>query len=507
MAVAEGLPSRPGLRLHWSSPLFVLLTQLRQGLPAVIGLLIAGSSDRWEIYAVAAGVVAATLLVLHAVVLVWTTRFWLEPGELVILKGVWFRHVRHLPFARVQNVVLTHNPVHRLFQVSALKLESGGAKEADGQLQVISAAQARAIEAGVERLRQHLSPDASTERAEAAQVASPESAPALLELPTVEVLKAGIVLERGYLIVLAALAGAFTFDIPGFDIYAWLRTLFSFGIWLAGGFNTWSLTLVLLAMLLLVQVLTSVLSMLQALLLWHGFRLDRDGPRLRVESGLISRSRSSALPDRIQVLRIFDGLWLRCLDRRVLGLDLVGSGASDFAQERPLEWLAPIVDARQASRLCREALPELDLGSLDWQPLHHATHSRLAKRSLLFWSVPALAVSVLWPVGLLPVLLAALLGQVHAWAWARYAAWAVTPDFIAWRSGVLARQTWVVPIARLDGCTLIASPFDRRHGSASLRLDTQAPVTRFALKLAFLPYARAEALAQRIRLTTPLEHA
>lgn len=504
MAVPEGVPARPGLRLHWSSPLFVLLTQLRQGLPAVIGLLIAGSSDRWEVYAVGAGVVAATLLVLHAIVLLWTTRFWLEPGELVILRGVFFRRVRHLPFARVQNVVLTHNPVHRWFGVSALKLESGGAKEADGQLQVIAAAQARAIEAGVERIRHAPAPHASAERNDAEVPAAP--APALLELSTVEVLKAGMVLERGYLLVLAALAGGFTFDIPGFDIYAWLRTLFGFGIWLAGGFNTWSLTLVLLAMLLLVQVLTSVLSMLQALLLWYGFRLDRDGPRLRVESGLVSRRRASALPDRIQVLRIFDGLWLRWLGRRVLGLDLVGSGTADFNQERPLEWLAPIVDARQSSRLCQEALPELDLGSLDWQPLHHATHSRLAKRSLLFWSVPTLAVVVLWPVGLLPVLLAALLGQVHAWAWARYAAWAVTPDFIAWRSGVLARQTWVAPIARLDGCTLIASPFDRHHGSLSLRLETQSQATSFALKLAFLPCAKAVALAQRIRTTTPLEH-
>lgn len=503
MAASEGVPARPGLKLHWSSPLFVLLTQLRQGLPAIIGLFLAGSSERWEIYAVVAGIVAGTLLVLHAIVLVWTTRFWLEPGELVIRQGVLFRRVRHIPLARVQNVVLTDNPVHRLFRVSALKLESGGAAEADGQLQVIPALQARAIESAVQQLRlghSANSPDLATASATPAA-----DAPALLSLDTWEVLKAGMVLERGYLIILAALSGGVFFDIPGFDPFDWLRHLFTWGIRLAGGLNTWTLTLVVLAVLLLVQLLTSVLSMVQALLLWHGFRLDRDGPRLRVESGLINRRRSSALPDRIQVLRIHDGLWLRWLDRRVLGLDLVGSSSADLTQERPLEWLAPIVHASASTRLCHAALPDLDLERLAWQPLHHSTHGRLAKRSLLFWALP-LAAALVWPLALVPVLLAALFGQLHAWAWPRYAAFAVTPDYIAWRSGVAARQTWIVPIARLDGCTLIESPFDRRHGACGLRLETQSPATSFALKLSYLPLATAQALAQRIRRTSPLEH-
>lgn len=498
---AEAVPARPGLKLHWSSPLFVLFRQLREGAVAIVGLLIAGSSASWEVMAIQVGLIAGAVLVLYAVVLVLTTRFWVEPDELVIHSGILLRRVRHLPFSRVQNVVISQHPVQRWFGVSLLKLESGGAQNADGQLQVIATAQARAIEAAVRR--RHEGPVTAPTAMDV-----PLEAPApLLRLPTGEVLKAGIVLERGFWLIIAALAGVYYgIDLPGLDPYAWLSQIFLWGVWLVGSFNTLSLALILLAVLLAVQVLTSLLSMLQALWLWHGFTLDRDGPRLRVECGLFNRRRSSALPDRIQVLRIWDGLWLRWLDRRVLGLDLVGGGGTDFQTERPLELLAPIVAADRAPTLCQEAVPGLDLAALDWQPVHASTHARLAKRAALLWTLPLAIALWRWPIAIVPVLIAAALAQVHAWAWSRYAAWAITPEFLAWRSGVTQRLTWIVPIARLDGCTIAESPFDRHHRTASLRPETQAPSTSWSLWLKFLPVEVAHTLARRVRSTTPLEH-
>ena len=48
--------------------------------------------------------------------------------EMVVREGVLVRNERRIPYGRVQNVDFARNPLHRLFGVTALRLEtaSGG---------------------------------------------------------------------------------------------------------------------------------------------------------------------------------------------------------------------------------------------------------------------------------------------------------------------------------------------------------------------------------------------
>ena len=63
-----------------------------------------------------------------------------EDHELVIRSGLIFRNERHIPFSRIQNVDAIQNPFHRLFGVVEVRVETGGGKEEEARLSVLSLA-------------------------------------------------------------------------------------------------------------------------------------------------------------------------------------------------------------------------------------------------------------------------------------------------------------------------------------------------------------------------------
>lgn len=480
------VPEQPGHRLHPSSLAFELLVQARHLVPLLIGTLLASGSDRYSRYFLFALLALIPLLALHALIQVLTTRYWISDREIVLREGLLFKRVRHIPFERIQNVLLQQSLLHRPFGVFTVRLETGSGG-ADADLRVLGAEAARRIEAAT-RGHGDVPVDA----------AASQDRPALLQLGTGEVLLAGLVLDRGFLIVAAALVGVFQLDLPMLDLEAMARQLVTTLLRWAGGLNAWSLGLLLLGFLLLTKLLTLLLSVLQALLLWHGFRLEQDGPRLLAQSGLLNRARASATPARVQILSIHDGIWLRLLRRRAVAASVSGANAGTDS-ERGLDWLAPIVPEQHTEALLQATWPGLDLRQLQWQPLHPATHARLARRSLLLHLLLGVAVS-LWSLKLLPlVIVLAAFGQIRAWAWTRLGGYAFDGKHLAWRSGISQRTTWIVPIAAVSGCTQLSSPFDRRHRSADLLLDTQAPQRTQTLRLRYLPVEQARELARRLR--------
>jgi putative membrane protein len=49
-----------------------------------------------------------------------------EPDQLVIRSGILFKNVRHLPYARIQNLDAVQNVFHRAFGVADVRVETGG---------------------------------------------------------------------------------------------------------------------------------------------------------------------------------------------------------------------------------------------------------------------------------------------------------------------------------------------------------------------------------------------
>lgn len=493
VAASAALGAGRERRLHPLSWLFVLLAQLRSfALPLIALLVFNRGGDTWEFLGLLAGVVLA----LVAVFQYYTYRFRIDANELVIRSGLISRNVRHLPLARIQNVALRRNLLHRMFGVAEVKLESAvGGVAAEAQMRVLSLRDAAALETLVRASRG----DAVAALDEACdETAAPAvEGDVLLALPVVELVKLGLTSNRGIVLGAAGIGVFAQFDSGGFgDLVAQLgKAVFGYAVGLHLGLLQW----VVLAPLLAVGIVAvlRVVSVVLTIVQFHGFVLSELDDRLRVESGLFTRLRSNAPVRKIQHWTVRESLLLRLFGRRSLKVETAVMQVANESQG--LSELAPIAPPATVDALLARWLPWLQLDTLDWQPLHPRAWRRMA-----FWPL-LLTVLVCIPTcwrfgawGLLPLL------SLPWWVFrarklAAACGWAVTDRVLVWRSGWLDRQVSFAEIGKMQGLVLAQSPFDRRRGMATLCADT-AGANPFGhrLDLAYLPEDAARALYARL---------
>jgi putative membrane protein len=475
-------------RLHPFSWLFVLLTQLRTVAVPLILLLFLGRGDGWELY----GAIGAGVLALYSLFYSFGFRYRLGDGELLVREGILNRTERHIPYGRIQNIVQKRNPLHRLFGVTELRLESAGGRKPEAVMSVITLADAQRIERVLR--------GADT----AAPAADAPHGTTVLTLPVSEVFLLGLLGNRGGVIIGAIAASAWQFEwwersefrdlfrvrrLPLGDLAGPVQELG----WLWGG-------AMLVAGFFLVMKLLSVVVSLTS---FYGFRLTRDGDRIATESGLLTRHGASARVDKIQRITVAEGFLARFVPRRWLSCD-VAAGArahEEGAEQKRLKWLAPIAHPARVDAIATSLDPALALDTLEWRPLHRRAAKREFRPALFVYTVAAVPVAAFAPVLAASGWIALVAWTaLYARGWARFAAWACDGRVLAYRAGWLTRKWTIARIAKGQVLTVAISPFDRRHRMASVRLDTAGSTSSaFSLDVPYLDERDARALAARVR--------
>ncbi len=473
-------------RLHPMSWLFVLVAQLKQFFVPLLALLVFGQGDRNELWPL----IGVGVLVLAAVWQYFTFRYGVAGDALLVRKGVLERSVRVIPFARIHNVALQQSLLHRLFGVAEVRLESAGGKKPEAEMRVLTLADALALEQLV-RHRGHLAPDAHATDGTTVPVAP--QAVTLLQLPLGEVLRHGLVSNRGLIVVGAGVAGLSQFSprlLPNL-FEDWGQVLFGFADSHDFGIAEYALAAASLAALAVGAL--RLLSMLLSLLQYYGFVLRESGRRLTVERGLLARWRTSASRRRIQAWTLHEGLMHRLLRRRSLHVDT--AVAEDQQQQRALREVAPIATPQVCDQLIAHLLPKAGWADLAWQPIPTRSWWRLFLPGMPW--ILAAGAAVAWRFGawgLLAVVWLAWSAHV-ARQHARRAAYAMNDQVVAVRGGWWSRWWRFAEIDKLQTVSLSVSPLDRRCGTATLSLDTAgaAPMAP-PLRIRFLPEAEARAL-------------
>ena len=324
-------PPAPQLRLHPWSWLFVLLAQLRSVALPLLALLLFGRGDGWQQWELL-GALAGGALALASVVQYFSYRYGVIGSDLVIRAGILNRNTRTIPLARIRNVSLHRNVLHRLFGVAEVRLESAGGTTAEAHMRVLSLPAAAALERLVQVGHGQGAADAD---------AAPAAADLLLALPTGELVRLGVISNRGIVVVGAALA-ALSQTLPG-DPERWIRPL---GRGLFGQANMLQMgwlgtALAALALLLAALLVLRLLSVALAIVQFHGFTLrERDGT-LGVESGLLTRVRAHAPVRKIQFWSVSESLLHR----------LFHEEAPQILTERPIRFACSCSRERVASML------------------------------------------------------------------------------------------------------------------------------------------------------------
>lgn len=471
-------------RLHPMSWLFVLLTALRQFVLPLIVLLVFGQGETWEFYAA----IGALGVAAYSVIYSFGFRYRIADGELIIREGIFDRTERHIPFARIQNVVQKQNLLHRLFHVTELRLESAGGIKPEASMSVLRRADAAALEA---ILRGHQND---------AHAAGPDTAVAdavLHALPTPEVVRLGLISNRGMIVVGSLIAAWFQLsDESSSNFFVGMGRQGKRLVGeLAPADHPIAAVVAVLGLLLLAMVALRVFSVALALLQFHGFQLTTHGIRLSTEAGLLSRVKASARRDRIQMFDRHSSWLSRQLRRESIKVDVAGGAATAGDEHSRLKWLAPLATVPQADRLMREVAPDLDLDTLSWRPLHPRAWIRKARWGAGFWIVVALANGWFFPMAL-GLLVLAVWAIFAARGWARYSRFAITDRHLVWRSGWLTRHMLVLPLDRVQVVAVTSSWFDRKAGMATLEVDTMSadPLGQ-SMTIPYLPAAQARALA------------
>jgi putative membrane protein len=478
-------------RLHPWSWLFVLVQQLRQFVVPLVALLVFGSSGGpGGFWASIGPLIAVGALVVISVLQYFTYRYRIGRDGLSVRDGWLHRSLREIPYSRIHNVVLHQTVLHRLFGVAEVRLESAGGQKPEAQMRVLRLDEALALENLIKHRGQ--APDAD---------ASAVQADSLLSLPTAEVIRLGLVSNRG-MIVMAAAFGAAWQAFPDrmladyFERFG--RQLFGYASHLHYGWITTAAAAT--ALLLLAALLLRLLSVVLALVQYHGFRLSEEQRRLTVERGLLSKLRTSVARRRIQAWNLHEGFLHRLLKRRSLRIDTAVAEQQGKNDQRALKELAPIATPDACDALIRRLLPQAHWPRSDWTPLPANTWWRLFLPTLIF-------------VGMLTLVLVS--NARMAWAllpllwlpWSAYAAiqqarragYAVDERLVAVRGGWWSRHWRFAEIDKLQALRLVRSPMDRRMGTASLWLDT-AGASGLAppLRIRFLPEADARSLYRQL---------
>jgi putative membrane protein len=473
-------------RLHPMSWLFVLLQQLRQFVVPLVALLIFGRGDRNELWSL----VGVGVLVLVAVWRYFTYRFGVVGDTLVVRSGLLERSLRVIPFARIHNVALQQSVLHRVFGVAEVRLESAGGQKPEAEMRVLKLSDALALEALVRRR------GAAIETAAAA----PESTP-LLSLPPREIVRLGLVSNRGLIVVGAAIGGLSQFSprlVPNL-VEGWSEWMLGWA-WDNGADSPAYLAVAGISLALLVIALLRVFSILLALLQYYGFNLSEAGRRLTVERGLLGRWRTSASRRRIQAWTLREGVMHRLLQRRSLDVDT--AVAEQQNQQRALRELAPVATPDACDALIAHLLPRSAWPRLEWRALPRRAWWRLAWPGVPFNLILAtVATWFLGPWGLLALLWlpwSAYLARRHI----RAAGYAVDGELVAVREGWWSRHWRFAELDKLQALSLTRNPLDRRCGTATLWLDTAgAGAMAPPLRIRFLPEAEARALHAQLSRT------
>ena len=471
---------RRGSRLHPLSPVFEVARSAVGLLVSALVVLFLASGGREEAWTL----VFLVPVFLHRVFRFLTLRYVVTDDHLVLREGFVFRKTRHIPLDRIQNVDTVQNPVHRFFGVAEVRLETAGGSEPEAVLRVLSTAALERVRAGIFRDRE----PSALQPIEQQEVQARE--PSFFRMGVRDIVYFGLLSQKG----LALLGGAL-YLLYELDLGERLAEILD-PEKLSWRPPVWLIVLLGLGFLFLLQVFT----VLWAVLTLYGFQVTRVKEDLRTVCGLWTRQSATLPRERIQSLSIEASAPKRLLGRLGMRVRTAGGDSTEDSQVSR-KWLVPLVRRGELPRILAEIQPELDLEAVEWSGVHPRAVRRLSVKLLLLTLLVALLLFRIHPAiggAFLAV------GLPAAWflarARVRRLGYALTRSAVLVRDGLWTHVVQAVRHKKIQSIRVVETPFDRRHGMASLRIDTAGggqSVARF--RVPYLDRREALRLLEELR--------
>jgi len=476
----------PHNRLHPLTLFFAGWNAVRGLFLPLLALVIFGRRDVTDLGWVPVALGIAGIAVAWSLVRYYTFSYWIAAGELNVRSGLLSRTERRIPLTRVQDVRLKQGVLHRLLRMAEVQVETAGGKGAEATLSVLSMAEATRLREAIFAQRAAMTAAVTPPTAVPGFETQP-GIPAVAALPTQpqrrivrkvttrDLILAGLTsnqLASGLAVIGALAAGADDMidlekQAPG--VVAATEALRR---WIVTGGRPVLVAAAAVGLMLLV-LLWMLISVMGSIIAFHGFTLSLAGEDLHRGYGLLTRHASSLPRRRVQAVRIEEGLLRRLLGLATLRATSAGSRPTGNETEKTTDILLPVVRRDEVDALLPDVFPDFAIGDeSQWRRVsRRAIRRGTFKGSVAVLVLTAVAVFSQGPWGLVLLALVPIVYGLNVIAY-RHLGYTTGGGFFRTRRGWLGRSTHVVPVRNIQTLVVRQTPFDRRHGVATVVIDT-----------------------------------
>ena len=433
------------------------------------------------------GGIAITIAIVAGSILSWMFfRYQISSDSVLIRSGVIKKTQLDINFDRIQGVNTKQNPVYRFLNLVTVTFDTAGSSGSEGNLPAVT----REFADG---LRQRIG------GAKAAPLADDELSPAslipLLHLDWRDMIRIGLA-DRRALLIFAVIGPLMEQMGDSIDPYV-ERALqaVTFEVTQVGVTNG---VLITVGIIIASIIVLAIISIAAAFLRFHNFKLFLDGRTLRSHGGLLTRHEHSMDLEKIQTLRLQQGIVQTWLKRYKMTARQAISGRKQRSSKM---FTIPVVTDEQADAL-RTMLFAGEAGRLTQNP-----------RSERFQPVsPYYMRSRILFLGLLPALVFVALGTAEfgraglfaiAWlpivallSWRNWkrAGYVHDDDELVRRSGLFGFRTVGLLFRKVQRVTITQSRYQRRKNLASLRMHMASG----SVRVPYIDHATAQQLRDYI---------
>ena len=397
-------------------------------------------------------------------------RYRFDDDAVRVRKGLMEQQELKVRLERIQNVGFSQPLYLKPLRLVRVTLETPGAAQTEVNLPGILLDEAVALRDRVSGVSGsvdvHESPDSNDLTGSSAQASAVR-----FEASAADLFRYGMTSNQIW--ILLALVGAPASNWIESRMTRWIEELRASGVLDVEAFQSAPLLLALLVGLVIIvaALLVMTVSGLLAIIRFGGFRLLREGSRFKSRFGLLDAREKTLRSDKLHSIEIVQTAVGRLLDQwHAIGHQTGGvQPGQEYREDR--RFLVPGIDSQRLEGVL-ETLRSESWQAPEWLPIHRRFRSMLWGRLALAGVLAVPAVGWLfsgfavWPVYLAIALLIFAFATVHL-AWRRWR-YALDDTRIRIRHGMIGQKIVEFDMARCQQISVTSSPYQRRHGLASL---------------------------------------
>jgi putative membrane protein len=413
-----------------------------------------------------------------------TLVYQLNPTELIIKSGLFWKQERRIPLKRFQDVEIQQSFVHRFLKMAKVVIKTAGSDEREATLEVVTEEDAQDFKKLLVQSQSQEPLKKEVEPQSADDISEQEAEKELLRLSFRDLIMGG--LSSRIVGTLTALIGVLLY----FWVFLYLSSFLDLGDFEmpeVTPFADWAdyvplkgtvfepvLSLFLnetLGKSILLILAGFAYSILKFVVKHSQYQLFRTREILTKSEGLLTTRSSSLASDRVQALKIEETLLRRLLNLAEMWIDSAGD-RNQVDDQKKRESFVPVMSRDGAFQLVSEIMKELPDPEPEWKRI---SRKSIFRRSRIGWLVLTLILvqsalafgwfSLLWLPGY-PLIFLYNLKRFH------FTGYWHDLNYLIYRKGWLNRQTLYLPVKNIQNISLVQNPFDRRLELGSIAIDT-----------------------------------